>query len=267
MTIAPRVPSIVAMLLVFSVSSLVACTKDPLAPSPGPQVSAPPAERSCPRVAESTVTGTIADPALDEISGVVVGHRMDGFLWVEEDSGNDASVYALEPSGEVVAEVMVDGATNEDWEDLAWANGRLWVGDIGDNERDRSVIHTYSFPEPSDRSVTSVDATIVRLRYEDGRTMPRRCSSILATAPYSSRNSSRSLRARCTPSVRGASGEVGVSAGRARRSIVTAADLDRRIAVRNYLRAGVPWSDDRHVSTQGSRPRAPGRCERARHRD
>ena len=161
-------PSIVAMLLVFSVSSLVACTKDPLAPSPGPQVSAPPAERSCPRVAESTVTGTIADPALDEISGVVVGHRMDGFLWVVEDSGNDASVYALEPSGEVVAEVMVDGATNEDWEDLAWANGRLWVGDIGDNERDRSVIQVYSFPEPSDRSVTSVHATIVRLRYEDG---------------------------------------------------------------------------------------------------
>jgi hypothetical protein len=157
------------MLLVFSVSSLVACTKDPLAPSPGPQVSAPPAERSCPRVAESTVTGTIADHALDEISGVVVGHRMDGLLWVVEDSGNDASVYALEPSGEVVAEVIVDGATNEDWADLAWANGRLWVGDIGD---DRSVIHTYSFPEPSDRSLTSVHATIVRLRYEGGRTMP-----------------------------------------------------------------------------------------------
>jgi hypothetical protein len=161
-------PSIVAMLLVLSVSSLVACTKDPLAPSPGPQASAPPAERSCPRVAESTVTGTIADHALDEISGVVVGHRMDGFLWVVEDSGNDASVYALEPSGKVVAGVMVVGATNEDWEDLAWANGRLWVGDIGDNERDRSVIQVYSFPEPSDRSVTSVHATIVRLRYEDG---------------------------------------------------------------------------------------------------
>ena len=161
-------PSIVAMLLVFSVSSLVACTKDPLAPSPGPQVSAPPAERSCPRVVESTVTGTVADPALDEISGVVVGHRMDGVLWVEEDSGNDAAVYALEPTGEVVAEVTVDGATNEDWEDLAWAKGRLWVGDIGDNERDRSAIQVYSFREPRDRGVTSVDATIVRLRYEDG---------------------------------------------------------------------------------------------------
>ena len=108
------------------------------------------------------------DPALDEISGVVVGHRMDGVLWVEEDSGNDAAVYALEPTGEVVSEVTVDGATNEDWEDLAWAKGRLWVGDIGDNERERRKIQVYSFREPGDRGVTSVDATTLRLRYEDG---------------------------------------------------------------------------------------------------
>lgn len=247
-------PSIVAMLLVFSVSSLVACTKDHLAPSPGSQVSAPPAERSCPRVAESTVTGTIADPALDEISGVVVGHRMDGFLWVVEDSGNDASVYALEPSGEVVAEVMVDGATNEDWEDLAWANGRLWVGDIGDNERDRSVIQVYSFPEPSDRGVTSVRATIVRLRYEDG---PHDAEAMFVdprdehlyviekqlTQPESA------VYAVPVREVR--PGEVGVLrlVARVPLSIVTAADLGPAgIAVRNYLAALVfPWSDDRTV--------------------
>jgi hypothetical protein len=79
------------MLLVLSASSLVVCTNDRPALSPGPEASTPPAERSCPRVAESTVTGTVAD------------------------SGNDAAVYALEPTGEVVAEVTVDGATNEDW--------------------------------------------------------------------------------------------------------------------------------------------------------
>jgi hypothetical protein len=128
------------------------------------------------------VTGTVADPALDEISGVVVGHRLDGVLWIEEDSDNEAAVYALDPTGEVVADVTVDGATNQDWEALAWAKGRLWVGDIGDNERERGEIQVYSFHEPGDRGVTSVDATIVRLRYETGRTTPRRCSSIHATS-------------------------------------------------------------------------------------
>ena len=163
------------MLLAFLASSLVACTNGAIdgearpQSSPAPEASAlPAAERACPRVAESTVTGTIADPALDEISGVVVGHRMDGVLWVEEDSGNDAAVYALEPTGKVLAEVTVEGATNQDWEDLAWAKGRLWIGDIGDNERERSEVQVYSFDEPVDRGVTSVDATTVRLRYEDG---------------------------------------------------------------------------------------------------
>ena len=242
------------MLLVLSASPLVACTNDRPAPSPGPEASAPPAERSCPRVAESTVTGTVADATLDEISGVVVGHRMDGVLWVEEDSGNDAAVYALEPTGEVVAEVTVDGATNEDWEDLAWAKGRLWVGDIGDNERERSEIQVYSFPEPSDRSVTSVDATILRLRYEDGPhdaeamfVDPR--DELLYLIEKQLTEPESAVYAVPLREVR--PGEVGVLrlVARVPLSIVTAADLGPAgIAVRNYLTALVfPWSDDRIV--------------------
>jgi hypothetical protein len=242
------------MLLVLSASSLVACTNDRPAPSPGPEASAPPAERSCPRVAEGTVTGSVADARLDEISGVVVGHRMDGVLWVEEDSGNDAAVYALEPTGEVVAEVTVDGATNEDWEDLAWAKGRLWVGDTGDNERERSEIQVYSFPEPSDRNVTSVDATILRLRYEDGPhdaeamfVDPR--DGLLYLIEKQLTEPESAVYAVPLREVR--PGEVGVLrlVARVPLSIVTAADLGPAgIAVRNYFTALVfPWSDDRIV--------------------
>ena len=84
------------MLLVLSGSSLVGCTNGAI---DGQHRPVPPraAEPSCPPIGKSAVTGTVMDPALDEISGVVVGHRMDGVLWVEEDSGNDAAVYALEP--------------------------------------------------------------------------------------------------------------------------------------------------------------------------
>jgi len=242
------------MLLVLSASPLVACTNDRPAPSPGPEGSAPPAERSCSRVAESTVTGSVADATLDEISGVVVGHRMDGVLWVEEDSGNNAAVYALEPTGEVVAEVTVDGATNEDWEDLAWAKGHLWVGDIGDNERERSEIQVYSFPEPSDRNVTSVDATILRLQYEDGPhdaeamfVDPR--DELLYLIEKQLTEPESAVYAVPLREVR--PGEVGVLrlVARVPLSIVTAADLGPAgIAVRNYLTALVfPWSDDRIV--------------------
>ena len=196
----------------------------------------------------------VAAPALDEISGVVVGHRMEGLLWVEEDSGNEAAVYALKPSGEVVAEVTVDGATNVDWEDLAWAKGRLWVGDIGDNGRDRSQIQVYSFREPADRGVTSVDASVVRLRYQDGPhdaeamfVDPRDQHLYLIVKQLIEPQSAvytvalREVR----PS------EVGVlrQVARVPLSIVTAADLGPAgIAVRNYLTTLVfPWSDDRTI--------------------
>lgn len=135
---------------------------------PSPGSPSPASVRSCPPFVESTVTGTVEDLELDEISGIAVGHRMRGILWAVEDSGNEAAVFALEPTGEVVAKVAVDGARNEDWEELAWASGRLYIGDIGDNEQERSKIRVYILREPTDRGIKSADARLLRLRYEDG---------------------------------------------------------------------------------------------------
>ena len=250
------------MVLVVSASSLVACTngavddqpRPPSSPTPGRSAPRPAVDPSCPSVVENIVKGTVMDPALDEISGMVVGHRMDGVLWVEEDSGNDAAVYALEPTGEVVADVTVDGATNVDWEDLAWAKGRLWVGDIGDNERERSEIQVYSFREPDDRDATSVDATTLRLRYEDGphdaEAMfidPRDERLYLVEKQFGQPGS-----AVYAVPLRGLlPGEVGVLRLVARVPLpaVTAADLGPAgIAVGSYLTTLVfPWSDDRTV--------------------
>jgi hypothetical protein len=248
------------MAFVLSASLLVVCTNRPNdgqprpEPSSAPGTSAASAEPSCPPVVESTVTGMVADPALDEVSGVVVGHAMEGVLWVEEDSGNEAAVYALKPTGEVVAEVTVDGATNVDWEDLAWAKGRLWVGDIGDNGRERSQVQVYSFREPGDRGVTSVGATIVRLRYQDGPhdaeamfVDPRDEHLYLIVKQLIEPQSA----VYAVPLRQVGPSEVGVlrQVARVPLSIVTAADLGPAgIAVRNYLTTLVfPWSDDRTV--------------------
>jgi hypothetical protein len=241
------------MLLVLSGSSLVACTNGAINGRPRP---VPPraAEPSCPPIVESAVTGTVMDPALDEISGVVVGHRMDGVLWVEEDSGNDAAVYALEPTGELVSEVNVDGATNEDWEDLAWAKGRLWVGDIGDNERERSTIQAYSFREPRDRGLSTVDATTLRLRYEDGPhdaeamfVDPRDEHLYIIVKQFTKPMSA----VYAVPLREVRTGGIGVLrlVARIPLAFVTAADLGPAgIVIRNYLTTLVfPWSDERTI--------------------
>lgn len=202
------------------------------------------------------MTGTVRDGGLDEISGVVVGRRMRGVLWVEEDSGNEAAVYALEPTGEVVATVAVAGATNQDWEDLAWAEGRLYVGDIGDNGRERSEVQVYAFAEPRGRDVSSVEATTFQLRYEDGPhdaeamfVDPRDDTLYVIEKQVGDREST--VFAVALGEMR--SGDLGVL--RAVTSVsmatVTAADIGPAgIVVRNYLVTRVfPWGDDRSVAS------------------
>jgi hypothetical protein len=252
---------VVAVMFAFVGASIVACT----GPSERPSRSAgPPArassrpssvqEPSCPAVAGSTVTGTVRDPALDEISGVVAGHHLRGVLWVEEDSGNEAAVYALEPTGQVVATVSVVGATNQDWEDLAWADGRLFVGDIGDNEHERSEVQVYAFAEPRDRDVSSVEATMFRLRYEggprDAEAMfvdPRDETLYVIEKQTVAREST--VFAIALDDMRSRSVGVLRAVGRIPMSTVTAADLGPAgIAVRNYLVTRLfPWSGDGSV--------------------
>jgi hypothetical protein len=251
----------IAVMLACVGAALVACTENterpPRSARPSARASSQPSlvqEPACPAVSGSTVTGTVRDPALDEISGVVVGHHLRGVLWVEEDSGNEAAVYALESTGEVVATVALDGATNQDWEDLAWADGRLFVGDIGDNEHARSEVQVYVFAEPRDRDVPSVEATMFRLRYEGG---PRDAEAmfvdprdeILYVIEKQTVARDSTVFAIALDDMR--SGSVGVlrAVGRIPMSTVTAADLGPAgISVRNYLVTRVfPWSEDRSV--------------------
>ena len=253
---------VLAGLLVLTAGMFASCTRRTTSPpatpspSPSPETSAPSPVRepSCPPFEESVVTGTVSDPELDEISGIVAGRRIPGVLWAEEDSGNDPSVFALTPSGKVVARVAVDGATNRDWEALAWAMGRLWIGDIGDNEGERSEVQVYSFAEPRDRGVTRVDASVLRLRYEDGPhdaeamfVDPQDEHLYIVVKQLTESDSAVYAfpLADARPHGIGILREVASVA----LSTVTAADIGPAgIAIRDYLSTLVfPWADDRTV--------------------
>ena len=96
---------------------------------------------------------------------MVASPTLDVF-WVQEDSGNPPVVVAIDDAGRVMATVAVQGAVNVDWEDIALSDGTLWIGDIGDNDAERSMVQVYWFPEPA-LTETSVVANVLNLRYED----------------------------------------------------------------------------------------------------
>jgi hypothetical protein len=107
----------------------------------------------CASYAAAVSTGRVDDPALDEISGLVASRKNPGVLWVLEDSGNEAELYALDEDGQTLATVAVTGATNVDWEDLAVApcgeDWCLWIGDIGDKGGGRTEFQLYRVEEPT----------------------------------------------------------------------------------------------------------------------
>lgn len=111
----------------------------------------------CTRFGDVETVGTVANPGLTEISGLVASGRHDGVLWTHNDSGGGPEVFAIGADGTDLGAFVVDGATATDWEDIARGPGPdpsasyLYIGDIGDNAARRDHVTLYRVPEPAER--------------------------------------------------------------------------------------------------------------------
>ncbi len=102
------------------------------------------------------------DPAIVESSGLVV---RDGVVVTVNDSGNDAVLFSVDPASGRTVSVTRFAESQVDVEALAPAGeGAVWVGDIGDNQGERSSISVTRVP--LDGSAGSATA---ELAYPDGR--------------------------------------------------------------------------------------------------
>jgi hypothetical protein len=142
----------------------------------------------CPTYERASDDAVIVDERLIEISGVAASRAQPGVLWVHNDSGDDAVVYAIDVQGRTVAEVVLDGVTAIDCEDIALGPGpddgdHLYLGDIGDNGRNRETIRIYRFLEPhvqlrEDGCVVRITVVpeVIEVTYPDG---PRDAETLL----------------------------------------------------------------------------------------
>lgn len=131
---------------------LLGCVPAEKADSGPPPADAAAPPRACAAWGPPEIAATVADPALEELSGLVASRVNPGVFWTHEDSGGAAALYALDRSGATLATLEVTGATNVDWEDLALgpcaAGTCLYVGDIGDVGTDRADFVIWVVPEP-----------------------------------------------------------------------------------------------------------------------
>ncbi|HWB79158.1 MAG TPA: hypothetical protein VG755_29560 [Nannocystaceae bacterium] len=130
----------------------------------------------CPGYMDAIAAATIVDPAIVEASGLAASRAHPGVLWVHNDSGDGARVFAIYESGASLAELAIDDAIALDWEDMSLGPGPdegvdyLYFGDIGDNPELRATVQVYRVaePDPADGSGTVTGAVMLDLNYPDG---------------------------------------------------------------------------------------------------
>lgn len=109
---------------------------------------------------------------LKETSAVEITPKSDR-IWVLQDHGNKPEVYALDASGHISHTLKIDGAANNDWEELASdAAGNLYIGDFGNNDNDRKDLAIYMVAAKDlDKESVAVSKKIT-FRYPDQTEFP-----------------------------------------------------------------------------------------------
>jgi hypothetical protein len=123
-------------------------------------------------------TPLVANPLLDELSGLAVSHADPTFLWAHNDSGDGPNLFRVGLAGEDLGRVTIEGAKAVDWEDIAtfdWqGQPAVLIGDIGDNHAHHQHSTLYAVNDPG-RSGTPKLLWKLKFEYPDG---PRDCESL-----------------------------------------------------------------------------------------
>jgi hypothetical protein len=128
----------------------------------------------CRSYEEPTVAGTVDIPDVTEASGIAVSRSHPDVIWMHNDSGGGAFVYATTLSGEPMGVFELDTATF-DWEDMSIGPGPdpgtdyLYLGDIGDNLHFRPsiLVHRIAEPQPDPAGGFITDVAEINLLYPE----------------------------------------------------------------------------------------------------
>ncbi len=109
--------------------------------------------------------------SISETSGLVFYN--DSLLITHNDSGDKPILYFINLKGKLVHQVLVENASNTDWEDVCTDNqGNLYVGDIGNNRNDRKSLTIYKILMDRLIGKVKVNAEVITFSYPDQKLFP-----------------------------------------------------------------------------------------------
>jgi hypothetical protein len=116
-----------------------------------------------------------------ENSGIVKSRNWPDLYWMQNDSGDEPRIYPVRRDGSVYQSerepgtpgVLIGGALNVDWEDIAVdASGRVIVADFGNGRNDRRDLVLYFVPEPAPLAERTPYLKKVFIRYPEQKQFP-----------------------------------------------------------------------------------------------
>ncbi len=123
--------------------------------------------------------GLINTNLLMEASGMGASINFPNYLWVNNDSGDQARVYLIDNKAQYVGFANINGANNVDWEDMAISKneagkGIIYLADTGDNSFLFNTYAIYKMDEPTILPNTNGDVQINNVQkfefvYPDGK--------------------------------------------------------------------------------------------------
>lgn len=108
---------------------------------------------------------------LKENSGILID--LQGHVWVHNDSGHEPELYKVDTACQVIRTLRVTNAANIDWEDITSdRQGRVFIGDFGNNNNNRQDLTVYIIPDPSLIMDYTVSAEVITFVYESQTAFP-----------------------------------------------------------------------------------------------
>lgn len=111
------------------------------------------------------------DTRLTEISGLSLLN--DSTFVAHNDGGDEPRLYLLNKKGVILKTLLINNATNVDWEDITTDGiSRIFIADLGNNKNDRRNLKIYIVDLKEVLNKTEVEAEIIEFKYGDQKMFP-----------------------------------------------------------------------------------------------
>jgi len=112
----------------------------------------------------ATLVGTLPDDVL-ESSGLIYYNNK---LITHNDSGNSPRLFEVDTlSLQIIRTIIINNATNIDWEDIAQDDTYIYIGDFGNNTGSRQDLTIYRIAKSEYDVSNSISAERIDFSYED----------------------------------------------------------------------------------------------------